>query len=80
MFGFPPYVVGLACSNCGVEKCKDKQCSKYKCKTITMSKYSHIISLHSLLRCTHFVWNLNLGFLLELWFPTTVKIHPNKVN
>ncbi|XP_062861144.1 glioma pathogenesis-related protein 1b [Trichomycterus rosablanca] len=26
MFGFPPYIVGLACSNCGVEKCKDKNC------------------------------------------------------
>ncbi|XP_053533757.1 glioma pathogenesis-related protein 1b isoform X2 [Ictalurus punctatus] len=26
MFGFTPYIVGLACSKCGVEKCRDKLC------------------------------------------------------
>ncbi|XP_066541745.1 glioma pathogenesis-related protein 1b [Hoplias malabaricus] len=26
VFGFPPYVVGLACSSCGKEKCQDKTC------------------------------------------------------
>lgn len=28
VFGFTPYIVGLACSKCGVEKCRDKLCSK----------------------------------------------------
>ncbi|XP_027013367.2 glioma pathogenesis-related protein 1b isoform X4 [Tachysurus fulvidraco] len=26
VFGFTPYIVGLACSKCGVEKCRDKLC------------------------------------------------------
>ncbi|XP_036441041.1 glioma pathogenesis-related protein 1b isoform X1 [Colossoma macropomum] len=27
VFGFPPYIVGLACSSCGTEKCQDKLCT-----------------------------------------------------
>ncbi|XP_026769747.2 glioma pathogenesis-related protein 1b isoform X3 [Pangasianodon hypophthalmus] len=26
VFGFTPYIVGLACSKCGMEKCRDKLC------------------------------------------------------
>ncbi|XP_076848997.1 glioma pathogenesis-related protein 1b isoform X1 [Brachyhypopomus gauderio] len=27
VFGVPPYIVGLACSSCGTERCKDKLCT-----------------------------------------------------
>ncbi|KAI5624307.1 GLIPR1-like protein 1 precursor, partial [Silurus asotus] len=40
VFGITPYIVGLACSKCGVEKCRDKLCSKKTRNTFTRNDWT----------------------------------------